>query len=241
MKISLYTLILPRIELPFLEEWITHNLSIGVDEIFIYNNGFISIDKNSDSKRVVKDYIWSKKPKLDYSDDLSDEKIIAELNTIQSKYKGKVHIKSWVYKKDHEDEYPKSQITGFKHCVENNNSDYWLFCDPDEHFVLQKHKTFQDLINDKKYKDVGAFWFGSKLYKRRKKGIATSELKFTGQIRKAVGNWKNTKCSSKSLVKMPICWAYKRDSIIHKNRSCYGKNINLSMEIAYFKHYLLSG
>ena len=39
MKISLYVQILPQREIPFLEEWVNHNLNLGIDKIYIYNNG----------------------------------------------------------------------------------------------------------------------------------------------------------------------------------------------------------
>jgi hypothetical protein len=237
MKISLYTLILPRIELPFLEEWIHHNLSLGVDEIFIYNNGFSSIDSFSPKNCDEKDYKWTKKPDVEYNENLSDEQINTEINIIQSKYIGKVNFKSWAYKEDHEDEYPKSQVTGYKHCAENNPSDYWLFCDPDEFFVLQKHKTFQDLIEDDEMKDVGAFWFGPEFYEPRVNNKSTNELKTSGEYRMPRGNWKHTRCMSKSLVKTPIKWAYKFDSIIHKNRSTAGYSKHINKDIGYFKHY----
>ena len=46
MKIKLHTLILPRLEVFFLEEWIEHNLQLGVDEIYIYENGLVSHDES---------------------------------------------------------------------------------------------------------------------------------------------------------------------------------------------------
>lgn len=218
-KISLYTLILPRIELSFLEEWITHNLSLGVDEIFIYNNG----DKN----------IYGKK-----YDDIGQEyeECISKLSEIQNKYPS-VKVVSWVYGKDNYDKYPKTQITGFKHCAENNHSDYYLHCDPDEYFVLPIHKTFKNLISDKKYREVGAFWFGPEFYEPRPNNKSINELKTSGIYRRPVGSWKHTRCMSKSLVKTPIKWAYKYDSIIHKNRSFNGISKHINKDIGYFKHY----
>ena len=218
-KISLYTLILPRIELPFLEEWIHHNLSLGVDEIFIYNNG----DKN----------IYGK----EYNDIGQEyEECISKLSEIQNKYPS-VKVVSWVYGKDNYDGYPKSQVTGFKHCVKNNPSDYWLFCDPDEYFVLPIHKTFKTLISDEKYKDVSAFWFGPEFYESRVNNKSINELKTSGIYKRPMGSWVHTKCMSKSLVKTPIKWAYKYDSIIHKNRSFKGISKHINKDIGYFKHY----
>jgi len=241
MKLSLYTLILPRIELPFLEEWIGHNLSLGVDEIFIYDNGCTSTSTEPSLRKMNEaelEYKWTKKPDVDYNEHLSDNQINDELNKIADKYNGKVQVRSWVYEKDHDDKYPKSQVTGYKHCVENNPSDYWLFCDPDEFFVLQQHKTFQDLIKDDEMKDIGAFWFGSEIYEPRKDGLPIGELKTTGKIKKSKGNWRYTGCNTKCLVKSPIFWARKHDSNIHKVRSLANDSRHIGLDVVYFKHYM---
>ena len=37
MKASIWTIILPRLEVSFLEEWIIHHLELGFDEIYIYD------------------------------------------------------------------------------------------------------------------------------------------------------------------------------------------------------------
>ena len=240
MKISLYTLILPRIELSFLEEWIHHNLSLGVDEIFIYNNGCKSMSTEYPTRKMSEEeqkYKWTKKPDSDYLEHLTDTQIEEGLSKLESIFKDKVKIISWVCGTDHNDKYPKSQVTGFKHCVENNNSDYWLFCDPDEYFVLPIHKTFKTLISDKKYKGVGAFWFGPEFYEPRVNNKSINELKTSGIYKRPVGGWVHTKCMSKSLVKTPIKWAYKYDSIIHKNRSFNGISKHINKDIGYFKHY----
>lgn len=240
MKISLYTLILPRIEFPFLKEWIEHNLSLGVDEIFIYDNGYASISTESSPRKMTEvelEYKWTKKPNVEYNEHLSDTQIENELYNIVESFNGKVQLRSWVYGKDHTDKYYKSQITGYKHCVENNPSDYWLFCDPDEFFVLQKHKTFQDLIKDEEMESVGAFWFGSEIYEPRRVGVSIRELKTTGKIKKSKGNWRYTGCNTKCLVKSPIFWARKHDSNIHKVRSLVNDSKHIEMEVAYFKHY----
>ena len=54
MKISLYTLILPRLEVFFLEEWIEHNLKLGVDTIHIYDNGLTPGNKPRPSQYYEK-------------------------------------------------------------------------------------------------------------------------------------------------------------------------------------------
>jgi len=47
---AIYTLILPRLEVFYLQEWVEHHLNIGYDKIFIYNNGRISVDHTRGAK-----------------------------------------------------------------------------------------------------------------------------------------------------------------------------------------------
>ena len=136
MKISVYTKILPRLETFFIREWIEHTLSLGISEIFIYNNGFTIYDERY-TKTDARDPIWKRKPNLDYFEDFSNVQISTELNRIVDSY-NQVTLVSWEYGNDHNDSHIKSQVNGYKHCVKNNSSDYWLLCDPDEHFVLKK-------------------------------------------------------------------------------------------------------
>ena len=225
MKISLYVQILPQREIPFLEEWVNHNLNLGIDKIYIYNNG---------SKKIYgKSYSEFK---------FTYEESISKLSDIEHKY-SEVKVHSWIPTIDQEfcvesnDPHHCNQVFGFKHCAENNHSDYYLHCDPDEYFVLPIHKTFKNLISDEEYKGVGAFWFGPEFYEPRVNNKSINELKTSGIYKRPVGSWVHTKCMSKSLVKTPIKWAYKYDSIIHKNRSFKGISKHINKDIGYFKHY----
>ena len=79
MIVSIYTLLIPRMELPFIKEWIDHHLSLGVDKIYIYNNGRVPSDNDQylqagarellEGEKTIK---WAKKPDEDYSLELSD-------------------------------------------------------------------------------------------------------------------------------------------------------------------------
>ena len=75
MRISLYTQILPRLEVFFLEEWIEHHLMIGVDKIYLYNNGFLSVDIKHGTGKT-----WAKKPYANYFLEYSDEEIMKHLS-----------------------------------------------------------------------------------------------------------------------------------------------------------------
>ena len=89
MKLSFYTLILPRLEVFFLEEWIEHNLKLGADAIHIYDNGLIptskprpseyyrkilspTYEKLSESEKTYKSIF---RPSSDYFTDYTDKQI----------------------------------------------------------------------------------------------------------------------------------------------------------------------
>ena len=140
MNISIWSIFLPRIELFYIEEWADHHYSLGIDKIYLYNNGFYSEDNskigNACPEKIDKKYKgvkWSKKPSEDYNLDLSQDEIMKELERIEKKYKGKLEIKNWEFeragsnsvlkvKKKGENiskEYPGSQFKGCKHIRES--------------------------------------------------------------------------------------------------------------------------
>jgi len=119
MKYSIATIILPSLEIDFIEEWIDHNLSIGFTDIHIYENGPKSIDKriikSSDDERMSAMHeeesvrklgfdhwfenereegkSWKMKPGAHISD-ASYEDNMERLRSIASKHSG-VHLKPW--------------------------------------------------------------------------------------------------------------------------------------------------
>ena len=120
MKISIYTQILPRLEVFYLEEWIEHHLSLGVDEIYIYDNGFVSKDTSkwatlseerqgtlTEDELAIKnsEYCWSRKPFNDYFLDYSDDEIMNHLHDIVNSYEG-VILKSWRLNIEHQHQHP---------------------------------------------------------------------------------------------------------------------------------------
>jgi len=179
MKISIYTLILPRLEVFFLEEWIDHHLALGIDEIYIYDNGVNNItdstpafnrQKGSYCRSLRRDEVgikWIKKPNADYNLEYSDDEIYQELDRIASKYDDRVKVVSWKNGIDHNMRHPRQQIIGFKNCVRRYKSDWWLHIDPDEFIVLNQHNSFQQLID---INDIaGCFKFGQRVFSSREK------------------------------------------------------------------------
>lgn len=143
MKINLYTIANLRLEIRRLEEWIKHNIKLGVDHIYIYNNGLKSPILPIHKKKKK----FSEVEK--YNQDLSDEQILKMVEDIKNRYDS-ITIVPWVFGEDHEYHYPESQSEGFINCVSNygNEECWWLFIDPDEFLFLKKHESLKHFAND---------------------------------------------------------------------------------------------
>lgn len=161
MKVDVITLIAPRLEFWYLEEWIEHNFSIGVNKIYIYNNGFNLISSpesalNRNSWRAQKTFknekckgeiskIWDLKPDLDHFEDFSELQISKKISELQDKYTN-VEIISWEYAKDHKDKYPASQYSALGDFLTKSQSDFFTFIDVDEYLILPQSKLLQDFV-----------------------------------------------------------------------------------------------
>jgi hypothetical protein len=179
--ISIYAIILPRLEVFFLEEWIDHHLALGVDKVYLYNNGFVSIDASGSLihgarklKPKEEKIKWAKRPNLNYNLNLTDKEITKKLYSLEDKFKGKVKIIEWKYGINHEYKYPESQKQGFYHCKEKFKSDWWLNIDPDEFVVLKKCNSLKDLCD--KHKDITCFRFKQRVFDSRNKKQPVREV-----------------------------------------------------------------
>lgn len=162
ITIDIITLIAPRLEFWYLEEWIEHHLSIGINKIYIYNNGFNLISEpnspsNVSSWKAQKTFknekckgeiskIWDLKPDLDYFQDFSESEIVEKIGELQDKY-ANVEIISWEYDKDHKDKYPFSQYSALNDFLSKSQSDFFAFIDIDEYFILPQRKLLQDFVS----------------------------------------------------------------------------------------------
>lgn len=166
IKIDVITLIAPRLEFWYLEEWIEHNLSIGINKIYIYNNGFNLISdekspsnqtswwaqktfKNEKCKGEISK-IWDLKPDLDHFLDFSESQINEEIIRLQDKYTN-VEIISWEYGKNHYDKYPGSQYSALGDFLTKSESDFFTLIDVDEYLILPENKLLQDFINNTQF------------------------------------------------------------------------------------------
>jgi len=166
MEIRLFCIILPRLEVSFLEEWVDWYLNIGVTNIHVFNNGerpvehpkahwFTDEDSTDLDRRwglcsVNKhdhDIVWSKKPHVDYHTDLDYNYIHNKLMGLQDKYT-QLHIVPWEYRKDMNFRYPRSQTKMICQMIKDYPNDWILNFDPDEYLHLHKHKHFDKFLTD---------------------------------------------------------------------------------------------
>ena len=160
MRISLYTQISPRLETFFLEEWIEHHLMIGVDKIHLYNNGFLSVDR-----RYGRGKVWGKKPYANYFLEYTDAEIMNKLQTMVESFGNSVSLVPWTTGVEcGEPHRAQCQRVGYKHCVENNQSDWWIHIDPDEYILSKKYLDLKEFISAQDTEKYGAFTLGQKLF-----------------------------------------------------------------------------
>lgn len=177
-SVTLCAVILLRKEVFFLEEWIDHHLSLGINSIYIYNNGLTSIsDKNAYWKNIKKEelerrgslraapekMVWGCKPNLDYFHDFSDDDILSKFYEVISKYPN-VHEVPWVYGADHNNGHPSCQVKMYWDMLKRPEP--WILnVDPDEYIVLRNHDSIQEFISDND--GVNYFEFYAKTYTKR--------------------------------------------------------------------------
>ena len=151
------TIILKRIEVFFLREWVDHHVALGVDRFLIYDNGFIPVpDETQQATQVSRDIteeelqagVWSKKPDADYNLDLSNDQIDDALNDFQKEYSEIVQVIPWEYDIQHKFEYPISQGAAMLDCMKRHkrSGDWAHLCiDVDEFIVLYQDLYLKDL------------------------------------------------------------------------------------------------
>ena len=231
MKIKLCTLILPRLETFFLEEWIEHNLQLGVDEIYIYENGMTSHDESDFVlEGEVKGQTWVKKPKADYFLDYTDEQIYDKLYEVVGKFTN-VYLKKWHYTYkttgrvgQGDFDSTDGQLSAFRDCVWRNSSgkglDWWLFCDPDEYFLLKQHDDFKEFVVA--HEGVSCFYFQQKVFTKRTRDMSVREI----------CNWGYDMSLPKPLIVDAID---KYD--VHMPSPTFGKSVQVPYEVGVYHHY----
>jgi hypothetical protein len=184
MNISIFTMILPRLEVFFLEEWIQHNLKIGISKIHLYNHGSKPCpsrggkQKNRTQLRYLsqdeRGKKWPKKPDAEYFLEYSDLELYEKLTEIVNRYKNNVTLTSWNFGTDHQfGGYMPAQLNGYRHAIENNHSDWWTTLDPDEYLYSEKYETIGDFLNET---NKNAIRLSQRVFDQRQKNKSVREL-----------------------------------------------------------------
>jgi hypothetical protein len=221
--IGLYTLVMPRLEFMYLEEWVEHHFRVGVDKVFIYDNGHLSVDNSEwavGSRELTDEEVgvkWRKKPDANYFLDRSDQEVE---EAVYSLVGDRVDVVPWRLRHGHWTEYPKSQLTGFRHCVESNPEiDWWLFIDPDEFVLPRSFDVLPELIA--RMPSAGCFYFEQRVFQDR-----------VSQPVRGIYEWGYDSDQSKALVAAPIL-----DYQVHAPRPVSGEVVHVDRSDCIFHHY----
>jgi hypothetical protein len=233
MKISLYTQIFPRLETFFLEEWIEHNIKLGVDKIYLYDNGMVSTDSRNDPASDLpdqfKDVKWIKKPDADYFLDYTDDEIYEKLNQVVEKFDNQVNLVKWTPEK----ECPRKarvlcQSDGYLHCIRNNTSDWWIHIDPDEYLFSEKYDTIKEFVHINEEQKRYALNLSQRVFKSRTREKPVREIY----------EWRYDIDIFKTIVKSPKPWPrYRFKKLIHSMRSTLGNSFKVHPSDFRYNHY----
>ena len=120
---------------------------------------------------------------------------------------------NWRYGKETKFSYPFSQAIGYKHCVQNNKSDWWTTIDPDEYIMLHKHDDIKSFIKSNSQKP--RLLLEQKIFDKRVVGKSVREI----------FNWGYQDGYTKTLVRKPYFFTHEGD---------YEKNFSLNKASIYF-------
>jgi hypothetical protein len=181
MKISIYTQIFPRLETFFLEEWIIHHLRLGVDKIFVYDNGMLSVNRQDTKNNVYEvlhtSRIWFKKPDADYFFDYSDEEIYKELYGIIKRFEGSVELIKWRTSLECSGSRRKEcQYMGYSHCTKNNHSDWWIHIDPDEYLVSKQYSSIKEFVSSYELRNIFSLQLNQRVFSLRRREKQTNQI-----------------------------------------------------------------
>ena len=206
-KISIYTQISPRLEVFFLKEWIEHHLMLGVDKIHLYDNGFVVIDPKYNKPGRV----WKKKSHANYFFEYSDAEIKTKLGDVVESFGEKVSIVDWQPGKHSPTTYrTRRQVDGYRHCVTNNQSDWWIHIDPDEYIISKKYLDLKEFISAQDTSKYSAFVMGQRVFDARTTNHSTRSITWCHRHRDADGNPHATEDLRRGMTKSIICGDIKK-------------------------------
>lgn len=233
MKVSLYGIILPRLEVFFLEEWIEHHLKFGVDHFYIYDTGLIPTNNQRCGRELTPEEVgvkWNKKPDADYFLEYSDLEICEKLLQVVEKYRNNVTLTSWQSGiQCRETENRHLQVAGYKHCLERHKSDWWVHIDPDEFMCSKAHPSLTSLLRQAGELGVHSIHMGQRVFEKRQRNQPVKQLYRWGYDAPEI-----TKSLSRSPLKK---FESSEIGIVHKIKSQNGSKTNVPMDTLRINHY----
>jgi hypothetical protein len=150
IKIGMVATVLPRIEVAFIEEWLTYYTALGLDPIILYADVRENVEDRFFDNRMAdrKKYVWSKKPHFDYHEHLSHDEVIDLFRQKVEKFPTAELITKGIYY----DRWPVEELTvtaiqaaSINHVVDTRDDiDFLCHFDIDE-FLVPRYTRHQDI------------------------------------------------------------------------------------------------
>ena len=156
----------------FLEEWIQHHMSMGVDYFVLYDNSQTQ-KKDAKDPNVIPGKV--NKHNFNYDELISAEDANQLLKKILNKYREKIEIVTWA-KKDKTGIIRYFQLEAFKHFCNTyyRKFDFGLFIDIDEFMISRSSKNLKDIVKEMNANKITSMYFNSKLFSSRFNHIGES-------------------------------------------------------------------
>ena len=155
----------------FLEQWIQHHMSMGVDYFVLYDNSQTQ-KKDVGDPNVIPGKV--NKHNFNYDELISDEDANQLLKKILNKHKGKIEILAWS-KRDKNGVIRYFQLEAFKHFCDTyyKKFDYGLFIDMDDFMISRSSKNLKDIVKEMNVNKISSLYFNSKLFSSRFNHVGT--------------------------------------------------------------------
>ena len=155
----------------FLEEWIQHHMSMGVDYFVLYDNSQTQ-KKDAKDPNVIPGKV--NKHNFNYDELISAEDANQLLKRILNKYKDHIEIITWA-KRDETGIIRYFQLEAFKHFCNTyyRKFDFGLFIDMDEFMISRSSKNLKDIVKEMNTNKITSMYFNSKLFSSRFNHLGT--------------------------------------------------------------------
>ena len=234
-SIALMTVFIMKENVLFLEEWIQHNIIMGVDHIFLYDNS--NVQKPGDfDLNINAPIVFGIKNKMDvnYGKLISDDKAKRIYKNILKKYKKNITTIPWE-KKDKDGFIRYFQKDAYLDFITKNkyNYDYGLFIDMDEYMVSENDLTLKDIIIQMEKNEISTAYFYQRWFESRFNHLDKKVREITVSARKDI------KHARKCFVKLNL-FDFNIKPGVHTVKTIF-KNEFINSNDMKFHHYKMNG